>query len=219
MDRPPPARPGRMLRFGLAATALGAVLLYNSVDAAPVGTPTTEPAVTTAAVPTPAAPLQPPAKSAPGLSRSAPTRVRIPSLGVDAPVTELTVNATGQLNAPPVDDKNLVGWYRDGAAPGQAGSSVLAGHVDTKTGPAVFLMLRLLLPGSKVEVDRADGKVVTFTVDSVETFAKDAFPDDRVYADTPDPQLRLITCGGSYDRTKKDYTANVVAFAHLDSAR
>ncbi|MFJ1703641.1 class F sortase [Kitasatospora sp. NPDC088346] len=217
MDRPPPARPGRMLRFGLAATALGAVVLYNSVDAAPVGTPTTTATATTAPVPAPAAPIQPTARAAPGLPRSAPTRVRIPSLGVDAPVTELTVNASGQLNAPPVDDKNLVGWYRDGAAPGQAGSSVLAGHVDTKTGPAVFLMLRLLLPGSKVEVERADGKVAVFTVDSVETFAKDAFPDARVYADTPDPQLRLITCGGSYDRTKKDYTSNVVAFAHLDA--
>ncbi|MER8184620.1 class F sortase [Kitasatospora sp. NPDC094015] len=217
MDTPPPARPGRLLRFGLAATAIGAVLLYTSVDPAPADAPAA--AASPTAAPSAAAPAVPPAKQKPGMARSKPTRVRIPQLGVDAPVTELTLNATGQLNAPPVDNQNLVGWYRDGASPGERGSSVLAGHVDTKTGPAVFLLLRMLLPGNKVEVTRADGTVAVFTVDSVETFPKDAFPDDRVYADTPDPQLRLITCGGSYDRTKKDYTSNVVVFAHLESSR
>ncbi|MEU9129686.1 class F sortase [Kitasatospora sp. NPDC048540] len=221
MDRPPPQRTGRLLRFGLAATALGALVLYNSVDATPAGSSVAAPAVAAPAVAAPptTAAAKPPAKRGPVLPRSSPTRVRIPQLMVDAPTTELTLNATGQLNAPPVDDKNLVGWYRDGASPGEPGAAVLAGHVDTRTGPAVFLMLRVLLPGNKIEVTRADKKVAVFTVDSVETFEKDAFPDKRVYADTPDAQLRLITCGGSYDRTKKDYTSNVVVFAHLESVR
>ncbi|GAA2740458.1 class F sortase [Kitasatospora cinereorecta] len=216
MTQPTPPAGGRLLRFGLAATALGALVLYNSVDAAPATTGTTTAVAgpsASAAVPSPA-PV-PTAKRGPAMARSAPTRVKIPQIGVDAPTTELTLDANGQLNAPPATDRNLVGWYRDGASPGELGSAVLAGHVDTKTGPAVFLLLSLLVPGNTVEVARADGTTAVFLVDSVETFAKNAFPDDRVYADTPDAQLRLITCGGVYDHKAKDYTANVVVFAHL----
>lgn len=82
----------------------------------------------------------------------------------------------------------------------------------------MFVQLRLLKPGGKVAITREDGTVASFVVDSVESFSKARFPNERVYADTPNPQLRLITCGGSYDRKKKDYTENVVVFAHLDSA-
>ncbi len=137
---------------------------------------------------------------------------------MDAPFTELALNPAGHLEAPPPEDKNLVGWYRDGVTPGERGSSVVAGHVDTTKGPAVFLLLSLLLPGNKVEVSRADGTVAVFSVDSVETFAKDAFPDKKVYGKTPDPQLRLITCGGTYDKKRRDYLDNVVVFAHLESS-
>lgn len=90
--------------------------------------------------------------------------------------------------------------------------------MDTTKGPAVFLLLSLMLPGNKVEVQRADGTVAVFTVDSVETFAKSAFPDQKVYGKTPDAQLRLITCGGTYDKKRKDYLDNVVVFAHLESS-
>jgi len=216
MDQPVPPNNGKLLRYGLGAAALGALLLYNSVDAAPTTAQTAPPAAASApsTAAAPAATPTPVAKPR-GMPRSAPTRVRIPQIAVDAPVSELTLDASGQLAAPPVDNRNLVGWYRDGATPGERGSAVLAGHVDTKSGPAVFLLLRLLVPGNTVEITRADGTVAAFTVDSVETFAKNAFPDDRVYADTPDAQLRLITCGGAYDRKAKDYTANVVVFAHL----
>lgn len=96
---------------------------------------------------------------------------------------------------------------------------MVAGHVDTNKGAAVFLLLSLILPGNKVEVQRADGTVAVFSVDSVETFAKNAFPDQKVYGKTPDAQLRLITCGGTYDKKRKDYLDNVVVFAHLESSR
>ncbi|WP_327683519.1 class F sortase [Kitasatospora sp. NBC_00458] len=228
----------RLLRAGMGAAAVGLLLIYNSVDTVPSdeavpgqaapaaatapATPGAAPAGSPAAAPataSPAAPAKASAPAAPALKRSKPTRLRIPQIGVDAPFTELTLNPAGQLSAPPPEDKNLVGWYRDGATPGERGASVVAGHVDTTKGPAVFLLLSLLMPGHKVEVQRADGTVAVFSVDSVETFAKDAFPDQKVYGKTPDAQLRLITCGGVYDKKRRDYLDNVVVFAHLESSR
>ncbi len=167
--------------------------------------PTTQPSNSTAPVPT--------------LSRSMPQRILIPRIGVDAPFTELSLTSSGQLNAPPPDNANLVGWYRGAASPGEAGTSIVVGHVDTKAGPAVFVHLSKLKMGDEIDVIRADGTSVTFSVDSVNTFSKARFPDSRVYADAPRPELRLITCGGTYDRKARDYTDNVVVFAHLDASR
>lgn len=224
-----PLGSSRLLRAGLGATAVGLLVIYNAVDTTsePAPAPAAPPAATAAAVPgppgSPAAaapkPAVAPAPTARPMQRAKPTRLRIPQIGVDAPFTELTLDQAGSLNAPPPDDRNLVGWYRDGVSPGERGAAVLAGHVDTRTGPAVFLLLSLLVPGNRIEVDRADGTVAVFAVDSVQTFRKDAFPDQQVYGRTPDAQLRLITCGGTYDKKRKDYLDNVVAFAHLESSR
>ncbi|MFD5434483.1 class F sortase [Kitasatospora sp. NPDC127067] len=213
----------RLLRAGMGAAAVGLLLIYNSVDTgADSGTEDGRPAPPAAAAPTVPGPAgaadADAAPQTPALKRAKPTRLRIPQIAVDAPFTELAVNPAGQLDAPPPDDKNLVGWYRDGVTPGERGSAVLAGHVDTAKGPAVFLLLSFLLPGNKVEVSRADGTVAVFSVDSVETFAKNAFPDAKVYGRTPDAQLRLITCGGTYDKKRRDYLDNVVVFAHLESS-
>ncbi|MFD7593801.1 class F sortase [Kitasatospora sp. NPDC059812] len=235
----------RLLRTGIGAAAVGLLLMYNSVDTTPkansasgvirppaIVAPATPrpspPATTPADAPTdaptdapaeaPAEAAQDPAPAPPSLGRANPTRLRIPQIGVDAPFTELTLDPEGQLTAPPPDDDNLVGWYRDGVSPGELGSSVVAGHVDTTTGPAVFVMLSQLQPDQQIEVGRADGTVAVFSVDSVEAFPKNAFPDDKVYGQTPDAQLRLITCGGTYDKGQKDYSDNVVVFAHLDSS-
>lgn len=205
---------GRALLWPAIAVVLGFLLVYNFFA--------------------PSAELKPPARAvasapaAPGavapavelvLPRSVPKRLRIAEIAVDAPFTALAIGPSGQLNPPPPDDTNLVGWFQGGVTPGERGTSVVAGHVDTKTGPAVFLQLSLLKPGSKVDITREDGTIATFKVDSVETFSKAHFPDERVYADTPSPQLRLITCGGEYDKKAKDYTDNVVVFAHLDSTK
>ncbi|WAZ27311.1 class F sortase [Streptomyces cinnabarinus] len=149
------------------------------------------------------------------LPRSKPVRLLIPKISVDAPFTDLAIGRTGQLNAPPADNTNLVGWFAKGPTPGETGTSVIAGHVDTATAPAVFAELSELKKGDPFHVERADGRKASFVVDSVETFAKDDFPDDRVYADTRSAQVRLITCAGDYDRTAKDYTDNLVVFAHL----
>jgi sortase (surface protein transpeptidase) len=219
----PGATGSRALRWAAATALVGALLIYNSVEGS--GSMLPPPVTAPAAAPAPAGTgdaggtPRAPAPAAPVLARSVPTRLSIPAIGVNAPFVPLAIDSSGRLNAPPEDDKNLVGWYEDGPTPGERGNAIVAGHVDTRTGPAVFLMLAVLRPGSTAEITRADGRVVTFTVDSVENFAKDAFPDQRVYGDTPDAQLRLITCGGTYDRARRDYRENVVVFAHLSASR
>jgi len=150
----------------------------------------------------------------PPLPPSPPTRIRIASLGVDAPVTGLALDGGGRLQPPPDAERNLAGWYRDGAAPGSKGAAIMAGHVDNADGPAVFYRLGTLRRGDQLEVARADRSTVWFTVDGVETYRKKDFPDGRVYASTPDAQLRLITCGGGFSRTA-GYDGNVVVYAHL----
>ncbi|MCX3290273.1 class F sortase [Streptomyces sp. NEAU-H22] len=156
-----------------------------------------------------------PGASGPHLQRSRPVRLLIPKISVDAPFTALAINDFGQLEPPPAEDTNLVGWYAKGHTPGEAGTAIIAGHVDTATAPAVFAGLNALKKGDRFQVARADGSKATFAVDAVESFEKDAFPSDRVYGDTPRAQVRLITCSGSYDRQARDYTENLVVFAHL----
>ncbi|MEV6653646.1 class F sortase [Streptomyces sp. NPDC051219] len=214
----------RAFLWPAVAFGLGLLLMYNSSGTPAEGKPQAHPAVVAPVSPSaPASPMSPKAAAAAEdelvLPRSVPKRLAITEIAVDAPFVPLAIGPSGQLNAPPPDDQNLVGWFKDGVTPGERGTSIVAGHVDTKTGPAVFLQLRTLKPGSKVDILREDGTVATFKVDSVETFSKAHFPNERVYADTPSPQLRLITCGGEYDRKAKDYVDNVVVFAHLDSAR
>ncbi|MFC8274120.1 class F sortase [Streptomyces sp. NPDC057271] len=154
----------------------------------------------------------------PAMPRSAPTRLVIPRIGVDAPFTGLEIGPSGALDPPPADDTNLVGWHASGISPGERGTALIAGHLDTATAPAVFARLGELTRGDSFEVRRADGTTAVFRVDSVERFHKDDFPDQRVYDDTPEALARLITCAGAYDRTAKDYTENLVVFAHLAPA-
>jgi hypothetical protein len=149
------------------------------------------------------------------LPRSKPVRLLIPKISVDAPFTDLAIGASGQLEAPPAGDVILVGWHARGPSPGELGTSIIAGHLDTKTSPAVFAGLGELAEGDVFHVVRADGRRASFVVDDMETFEKDDFPDERVYGDTGRAEVRLITCAGDYDSAAKDYTDNLVVFAHL----
>ncbi|MFF0557208.1 class F sortase [Streptomyces sp. NPDC004266] len=191
---PGPAAPGRA---GAAAGAPTTLDHKPKPRALPKTTPRPRPA-------------PPPAP----LARSRPVTVAVPAITIEAPVIELGLDATGRLGTPPVDNPRVVGWYAKGPAPGERGTAVVVGHRDTRTGPAVFLNLDSLSAGNTVRVARADGKVAVFTVDRVGTYAKNAFPDKEVYGDTGRPELRLLTCGGAFDRGK-GYEANIVVFAHL----
>lgn len=154
------------------------------------------------------------ARAAPALPRSAPTRIEIPRIGVDAPVTSIGLGRDGEVEVPPLDQPALAGWYRLGAAPGQRGGAVILGHIDTRrSGPAVFYRLQRLRPGDPIKVRRADGRTAVFQVDSVERFPRSRFPTARVYGPLDYPGLRLVTCGGSFDYQRHEYEDNVMVFA------
>ena len=142
---------------------------------------------------------------------AAPTRVRVPSVGVDSTLARLGTDAAGALVPP--EDFGQAGWFTGGPAPGEVGPAVLAGHVDSWTGPAVFFRLDEVSVGAEVLVDRADGTTVRFAVTRVERYAKDAFPTEDVYGPTTGAELRLVTCGGAFDRARRSYLDNVVVYA------
>ncbi|MFC0849222.1 class F sortase [Streptomyces noboritoensis] len=162
----------------------------------------------------PGAPARPPRPLPP--SRA--TGLAIPYLSLKAPVVGLGLDPGHHLATPPVDDPKLVGWYQGGPTPGEAGTALAVGHRDTRTGAAVFANIAMLRPGRLVEARRADGRVAVYTVDAVRKYDKARFPNEEVYGPRNRPELRLITCGGKFDR-KKGYESNVVVFAHLTAVR
>ncbi|MET9494369.1 class F sortase [Streptomyces sp. NPDC006552] len=155
------------------------------------------------------------APAAPPLPAARPTRVQIPAIRVDAPLTDLNLADDGRLAAPPEDDPKLAGWWSQGPSPGSEGTAIIAGHVDLPSGPAVFYDLGTLRPGMRIDVPRQDHVTAHFTVDAVDVYDASDYPDDKVYADTGRPELRLITCGGGYDHRRQRYNGNVVISAHL----
>ncbi len=152
------------------------------------------------------------------LPPSPPDRIRVPAIGVDAPLTGLGLTGTGSLDVPPPERPDLAGWYEAGTTPGESGTAVVAGHVDNAEGPAVFYSLGALRRGGTVEVDRRDGTTAVFTVHAVEVYDARDFPDGKVYGAAERPELRIITCGGGYSRTT-GYQGNVVVYAHLTGSR
>ncbi|GGJ77953.1 class F sortase [Streptomyces camponoticapitis] len=158
------------------------------------------------------------ARAAPPLPGSTATRIRIPSVHVDAPMTRVSLDPEGWIDAPPPGRPDLAGHFRGSVTPGEQGTSVIVGHVDTGRGPAVFYDLGRLARNSRVEVARADGTTAVFTVYGVKGFTKRGFPAASVYRLTGAPELRLITCGGAFSE-KTGYQGNVVAFARLTETR
>jgi LPXTG-site transpeptidase (sortase) family protein len=144
---------------------------------------------------------------------SPPVRVRIPFLQVTSPLVRLGLTSSGALMVP--TDPDTAGWYTGGPQPGQVGPAVIAGHVDSRTGPAVFFRLHELRRGDRVLVTRADGVVLTFRVTAHERYRKDDFPTEKVYGPDPRRVLRLITCGGTFNHRSGHYVDNVVVYAEL----
>ncbi|GIF00196.1 class F sortase [Paractinoplanes rishiriensis] len=140
-----------------------------------------------------------------------PVRLRIPDLGIDGKVQRIGRNPDGTIAVPERTD--VAGWYRHGPRPGQPGPAVVLGHVDSRDGPGIFLDLSRAQPGSTVRIDRADGSAVSFRITGISRVAKVSFPTDLVYGPTLDPSLRLVTCGGSFDRVRRSYRDNVIAYA------
>jgi LPXTG-site transpeptidase (sortase) family protein len=152
------------------------------------------------------------------LARSVPVSIRIPVIGVGAPVMKVGKAADGSVQVPPLDNHNLTGWYQYGPTPGQKGNAVILGHVDSLTGISVFYYLKDLQAGNKIYVTLADHKVATFAVDGLQKVSKDAFPTASVYGKANSPDLRLITCGGTFDAATGHYLYNIIVYAHLVSS-
>jgi len=142
-----------------------------------------------------------------------PVRIRIPAMRVDTGLLRLGREKEGTIAVP--DSNELAGWYEEGPRPGQPGPAVILGHVDSKAGPAVFFDLKTLPIGSDIHVDRADGSTVTFRVTGRSQVPKTLFPTDLVYGATLEPSLRLVTCGGKFDRGAGSYVDNVIVYAEL----
>ncbi|MFP5020257.1 class F sortase [Pseudonocardia phyllosphaerae] len=205
----------RRLRWVLP---LGVVLAGSVLATAPAGAP--EPRRTEPAAPAVAAFTGAPSPE-PGLlpagplvrARSEPVRVRVARLGLDTAPAPLGLLGDGSLQVPA--DAGTVGWYAGAPTPGERGPAVLAAHVDWKGRAGAFADLRTMAPGDRIRVDRADGSTVTFAVRRVGQYPKDAFPTAEVYGDLDHAGLRLITCGGAFDRAADSYVDNVVVFADL----
>jgi sortase (surface protein transpeptidase) len=208
-------RPRRLV----AVAALGAGLAAVGVGAAGLAISALSPAhaaplpARPAPIPAPTGRTVLPASLTAGQHAARPTWLSIPSLGIRTKLIHLGVNSDGTLQVP--SRTTVAGWYTGSPRPGTIGSAIIAGHVDSRTGPGIFFWLRTLHRGDRIYVGRADRTMAVFTVTKIRKFAKDKFPTAAVYGAVPDSELRLITCGGVFDRSRGSYLSNVVVFARL----
>ncbi|GAA4889092.1 class F sortase [Streptomonospora salina] len=213
-------RPGRGRRLvghlaGMSAAALlmGAATLDTGAATLDTGAATPD----TGAGPAEPAPDPSPsaARAVPVMDPAPPVALSVPALDLHtAEFVRLGLTDTGRLAAP--GPWEAVGWWSGGPTPGEEGAAVLAGHVDSREGPAVFFGLEELERGHRIRVDRADGSTARFAVERVAQHAKDDFPTRRVYGATSgEAELRLITCGGAFDTASGHYTANTVVYARF----
>jgi LPXTG-site transpeptidase (sortase) family protein len=142
-----------------------------------------------------------------------PVSLDIPAIDVSTQLIHLGVTKAGTLQVP--TSTVVAGWFTGSPRPGEPGGAVIAGHIDSFRGPAVFYRLQKLHPGERAYVRRADGTLAVFRITRVRSYLKTQFPTNAVYGPTPDAQLRLITCGGTFDRATGHYLSNTIVYATL----
>jgi hypothetical protein len=156
--------------------------------------------------------LTKPSSTPVGLPASAPVRIIIPAIEVNAPVVGVG-DPGGVVGVPPLSDHNLAGWFAGSVTPGQNGPSLIDGHVDSVTGPSVFFSIKNLKPGDVIKVLRKDGSTVQFRVTWLQSVSKTIFPWKAVLGPTGYPALRLVTCGGPFDYLTGHYVDNIIVYA------
>jgi hypothetical protein len=155
----------------------------------------------------------------PSLRRSSPVSVTIPAIGVRSPLLRLGLNPDGTMAVPDLaTSADEAAWYEYSVTPGQIGTAVIEGHVDSEVGPAVFFRLGALHPGDHIDVALADGMTAVFRVSGVREYTKIDFPAEMIYGPTHYSSLRLVTCGGTFDYATGHYLSSVVVFASLVSS-
>jgi sortase (surface protein transpeptidase) len=206
-----PAAPGVVypaaLAVGLVAVGAGlaGLLLTHHASSA------VRPAAAVAALPAPTGPIAAPPLPTDVKPVAAPVSLSIPVIDVSTRLIRLGLASSGALQVPPT--AAVAGWYTGSPRPGAVGPAIIVGHIDSGQGPGVFFRLAGLRRGDHVYVRRADGTLAVFRVTSVRIYLKDSFPSQAVYGPTPDAELRLITCGGAYDPSRRSYLSNVVVYA------
>jgi len=163
-----------------------------------------------AALPAPTGPIVAPPQSA-AAQVARPVSLTIPLIGVKTNLITLGLAAGGAMQVP--STSTVAGWFTGSPRPGAVGSSIIVGHVDSKSGPGIFFRLPELQKGDDVYVKRSDGTTAEFRVTEVQEYPKDHFPTDTVYGPTPDAELRLITCGGTFDSVTGHYLSNIIVYA------
>jgi sortase (surface protein transpeptidase) len=194
---------GGLLVAGGSAAGL-ALASQTGRPAVPVGKPTL--------IPVPVGRQAPVPQPSP-LPVAEPVRLIIPSIGVRTRLVHLGLTSSGALQVPATTA--VAGWYTGSARPGAIGAAVNAGHIDSVSGPGVFFRLRLLRPGERVYVRQAGGSLAVFDVTAVHSYLKTRFPTEAVYGPAPAAELRLITCGGTFDYATGHYLSNVIVYADL----
>jgi len=220
---PGPGRGGWRLRLVIALVVIATVAVLAVVTLSGGAEPTA-PAVGPLAAAPAAAPVAAPqvAPAPPAtdpVASSAPTRVRVPAIGADSSLVPVGLDARRRVEVPPVSQPMQAAWYSRSPTPGAVGPAVVLGHVNGNGRDGVFADLYRIRPGQEVEVDREDGRTAVFTVYRVTTVPKTAFPTTEVYGNTPDAQIRLVTCGGALDESRHSYLSNVIVFGTLTAVR
>ncbi len=213
---PPGGPPGRRRRrpFAVAVVVFGLVVL--ALGAAGLVMLTGHPGQAAdrearASVPAPSGSAAPAPGSSPAPAAPAPVSLTIPAIGVHTKLIRLGITAQGTLQVPTVT--SVAGWYTGSPRPGEVGSSVIAGHIDSYLGPGIFYRLSDMRPGQRIYVRRANGSLAVFSVTAVQQYPKDRFPTSEVYGPAPDAELNLITCGGTFDYTTRSYLSNTVVYS------
>lgn len=202
-EAPPPTEAASTAVGSTAATTESAPTPAATAPAATAPATTATPAIPTTVAPSPA--------TAPAV-RPVPTGVRIPSIGVESVLLQMGIRTEdGAAEVP--EDYDVAGWYANGSRPGGRGPTVLVGHVDSRSGPAVFYRLQELAPGDQIEVQLADGTVARYAVEITEQFPKLQLPIFEVFGATERDILRLVTCTGEFDYDVRSYFDNLIVTA------
>lgn len=198
-----------MNKVGVAGVVLAAVLALTGcgAPAPPSGPPPATSASSSQTEPAPA--------EVTALGKSTPTRVRVPRIGAESSLVPLGLNKDQTIQVPPVNQPMQAGWYDGAPTPGEKGPAIVLGHVDGAGKPGIFYKLRDVQVGDEVLVERQDGRTVRFVVHETEQVQKKQFPTEKVYGDTDRPEIRLITCGGIFDRGARSYQDNIIVYATM----
>lgn len=213
---PPGGPPGRRRPRPLAVAVLVCGLLVLALGVAGLVMLTGHPGAAgsraaAGSVPAPSEPAAPAPDPSPAAAAPAPVSLTIPAISVNTRLIRLGITAQGTLQVP--TSTAVAGWYTGSPRPGQIGSSVIAGHIDSHLGPGIFYRLSGLRPGERIYVRRANGSLAVFSVTAVRQYPKDRFPTSQVYGPAPDAELNLITCGGTFDYATRNYLSNVVVYS------